>query len=123
MIKQGYSSLTITGWGIFVSGIALFCFHPAQPNLPHTHLVWWCVAGVVIIGTLIPFQLATNSLKFISATNFSLTDAFEPITATIGSVVFFNLQMTSMDWLGSVLIVGAVLALNMPLPKYLQKEL
>lgn len=123
LIKQGYSSLTITGWGIFVSGIALFCFHPTQPNLPHTHLVWWCVAGVVIIGTLIPFQLATNSLKFISATNFSLTDAFEPITATIGSVVFFNLHMTSMDWLGSILIVGAVLALNMPLPKYLQKEL
>ena len=31
--------------------------------------------------------------------------------------------MTSMDWLGSILIVGAVLALNMPLPQFLQKEL
>lgn len=123
LIKQGYSSLTITGWGIFFSGIALFCVHPAQPHLPHTSLVWWYVAAVVVIGTLIPFQLATNSLKYISATNFSLTDAFEPITATVGSVIFFNLHMTGMDWLGSILIVGAVLALNLPLPQFLKKEL
>lgn len=123
LIRQGYSSLTVTGWGIFFSGLALYCVHPAQPNLPHTSLVWWYVAAVVVIGTLIPFQLATNSLKYISATNFSLTDAFEPITATVGSVIFFNLHMTGMDWLGSVLIVCAVLALNMPLPQILKKEL
>lgn len=123
LIRQGYSSLTVTGWGIFFSGLALFCIHPSQPNLPHTSLVWWYVAAVVVIGTLIPFQLATNSLKFISATNFSLTDAFEPITATVGSMIFFNLQMTGMDWFGSVLIVGAVLALNMPLPQFLKREL
>lgn len=123
LIKQGYSSLTITGWGIFFSGLALFCFHPAQPALPHTNLVWWYVAAVVVIGTLIPFQLATNSLKYISATNFSLTDAFEPVTATMGSVIFFNLHMTGMDWLGSALIVGAVIALNLPLPKFFRKEL
>ena len=123
LIKQGYSSLTITGWGIFFSGLALLCVHPGQPNLPHTSLVWWYVAAVVIIGTLIPFQLATNSLKYISATNFSLTDAFEPVTATVGSVIFFNLHMTGMDWLGSILIIGAVIALNLPLPQFLKKEL
>lgn len=123
LIKRGYSSLTVTGWGILFSGIALFCVHPTQPSLPHTSLVWWYVAAVVVIGTLIPFQLATNSLKFISATNFSLTDAFEPITASVGSVLFFNLHMTGMDWLGSVLIIGAVLALNLPLPQFLKKEL
>lgn len=122
LIRKGYSSLTITGWGIFFSGIALFCVHPAQPNLPHTSLVWWYVAAVVVIGTLIPFQLATNSLRFISATNFSLTDAFEPITATVGSVLFFNLHMTGMDWLGSALIMLAVLALNLPRPLFLKKS-
>lgn len=123
LIKEGYSSLTITGWGITVSGIALFVVHPGQPQLPHTSLVWWFVAAVVIIGTLIPFQLSTNSLKYISATNFSLMDAFEPITATIGSVLLFHFNMTSADWLGSVLIVGAVLALNLPLPRFFRKTI
>lgn len=123
LIKEGYSSLTITGWGIFISGIALFLVRPKQPSLPHTSLLWWFVAAVIIIGTLIPFQLATNSLKFISATSFSLTDAFEPITATIGSVFIFHYQISGMDWLGSTLIVLAVLALNIPLPQFFKKQL
>ncbi len=123
MIKQGYSSLTLTGWSILISGIALTIIHPAQPALPADPRIWWSVAAVIIIGTLIPFQLATNSLKYIKATTFSLMDAFEPITATLGSVLFFGVIMKPMDWLGSVLIILATLALSIPLPAFFKKTL
>lgn len=123
MIKEGYSSLTLTGWSITISGIILFAIHPAQPALPADSRIWWAVAAVIIIGTLIPFQLATNSLKYIKATTFSLMDAFEPITAMIGSVLFFSVVMKPMDWLGSILIILATLALSIPLPTFFKKTI
>ena len=94
-----------------------------QYALPADPRIWWSVAAVIIIGTLIPFQLATNSLKYIKATTFSLMDAFEPITATLGSVLFFGVIMKPMDWLGSVLIILATLALSIPLPAFFKKTL
>ena len=62
-------------------------------------------------------QLANNSLKYIDATTFSLMDAFEPLSATIGSVLIFHLQMTGADILGSILVIVAVLAINIRIPQ------
>lgn len=109
-------SLVITGWGLLFAGIVLLAIHPAQPHIPDMPVIWICWLGVLIIGTLIPFQLANNALKYIDATTFSLMDAFEPLSATIGSVLIFNLHMTGADIIGSVLVIVAVLALNIRIP-------
>lgn len=109
-------SLVITGWGLLFSGIVLLAIHPAQPHIPNMPVIWICWLGVLIIGTLIPFQLANNALKYIDATTFSLMDAFEPLSATIGSVLIFNLHMTGADVIGSILVIVAVLALNIRIP-------
>lgn len=111
-------SLVITGWGLLFSGIILLAIHPAQPAVPNRPVVWICWLGVLIIGTLIPFQLANNALKYIDATTFSLMDAFEPLSATIGSVLIFNLHMTGADIIGSILVIIAVLALNIRIPNW-----
>lgn len=109
-------SLVITGWGLLFSGIVLLAIHPAQLHIPNMPVIWICWLGVLIIGTLIPFQLANNALKYIDATTFSLMDAFEPLSATIGSVLIFNLHMTGADVIGSILVIVAVLALNIRIP-------
>ncbi|WEV51056.1 EamA family transporter [Lactobacillus sp. ESL0731] len=115
------SSLVVTGWGLLSAGICLTIIHPAWP---HTHLtgqVWLSVAVVIVIGTLIPFQLMTNSLRFIKASTASLLDAFEPLSATIGSVLCFGLIMSPLDWLGALLVVTAAMALNVT-PKKRRKN-
>lgn len=114
LIQKGYPSLLITGWGITISGIILICIHPAQPHLPQNNLIWVYLAAIVLVGTLIPFQLTTNSLKYISPTTLSLSNAFEPVTATIGSMIFFSLYISPVEWLGAALIVIAVMSLNLP---------
>lgn len=106
------SSLVVTGWGLLSAGIALMIVHPVWPKIPNKPAVWLCVLGVIVIGTLIPFQLMTNSLRFIKASTASLLDAFEPLAATVGSVICFNLVMLPPDWIGSVLVVAAAMALN-----------
>ena len=39
-------------------------------------------------------------------------DAFEPLSATIGSVLIFHLYLTGADILGSILVIVAVCAIN-----------
>ncbi|MBP2057183.1 drug/metabolite transporter (DMT)-like permease [Lactobacillus colini] len=106
------SSLVVTGWGLLFAGICLIIIHPQMPTIPNNPLIWLYIASVIIIGTVIPFQLITNSLRFIHASTVSLLDAFEPLAATIGSVICFGLVMLPIDWIGSALIILAAMALN-----------
>ncbi|WP_304230979.1 DMT family transporter, partial [Lactobacillus kitasatonis] len=111
-VLKRVSSLVVTGWGLLSAGICLIIVHPQMPHIPNTPHVWLDVAAVIVIGTLIPFQLMTNSLRFIKASTASLLDAFEPFSATVGSVICFGLVMAPMDWIGSILVVVAAMALN-----------
>ena len=52
----------------------------------------------------------------------SLLDAFEPVSATIGSVIIFGLVMAPIDWIGSIMIICAVLALNWEPKSHNKKE-
>lgn len=106
------SSLVVTGWGLLLAGLALMLIHPQMPAIPNMLQVWLDVGGVIVIGTLIPFQLMMNSLRFIKASTASLMDAFEPLSATVGSVICFNLLLTPWDICGSILVVVSALALN-----------
>lgn len=122
-VLKRVSSLIITGWGLLVAGICLLIIHPAMPKIPNTPQIWLCTAGVIVVGTLIPFQLMANALRFIKPSTASLLDAFEPFSATIGSVVVFGLVMMPMDWLGSLLVVLAAMALNITPKKRAKKKL
>ncbi|MEY8294094.1 DMT family transporter [Limosilactobacillus caviae] len=122
MLREGrVPSLIITGWGLLFAGLILLLIHPNQPQVPNIPSVWLSTLGILIIGTIIPFQLANNSLKYIDATTFSLMDAFEPLSATIGSVLIFHLQMTGADILGSILVIVAVLAINIRIPQKIKE--
>lgn len=111
LIKE-VSSFTMTGWGLLIAGVTLMIIHPNFPKLPNTWQFWVDLLGVIVIGTIIPFQWMTRALRYVEPSTLSLLDAFEPLSATIGSVIFFGLVMTPLDWIGSILIILSVLALN-----------
>ena len=106
------SSIVVTGWGLLSAGIALFIAHPVWPQLPANMNIFWLMLGVIVIGTLIPFQWMMGALRYIQPSTATLLDAFEPVSATIGSVIIFGLVMAPIDWIGSVMIILAVLALS-----------
>lgn len=106
------SSLVVTGWGMLFAGIGLMIVYPQFPAIPNTPRVWIDVSAIIIIGTIIPFQIMANALRYVKPSTVSLLDAFEPLSATVGSVLIFGLVMSRMDWVGTFLVIGAVLALN-----------
>ena len=119
MLREGrVPSLVVTAWGLLFAGIVLLAIHPAQPHIPNVPTVWVFWLGILIIGTLLPFQMANTSLRYIDATTFSLMDAFEPLSATIGSVLIFKLHMTGTDIFCSLLGIVAVLAINIRIPAW-----
>ena len=75
----------MTGWGLLIAGIGLTVIHPSLESFSVTFELVLLVLAVVVLGTIIPFQLFTNALKYIRPTTASMLDAFEPIAATIGS--------------------------------------
>lgn len=111
-LLQHYQALQVTGWGILVAGIALSLFHP-QFSYPHLTIINLIeIGGVVLIGTIIPFLLFSLALKYVNPTIMSLLDAFEPLTATFGSVVLMGISLSSAEVIGSILIIVAVIGLN-----------
>lgn len=116
-LVQKVSSLVITGWGMIMAGLGIILVHPQLPRIPNQPQVWLYTLAVILIGTIIPFQIMATALRYVRPATVSLLDAFEPLSATLGSVLIFHLPMTGMDWLGSILVVIAVMALNITPPK------
>ena len=69
----------MTGWGLLIAGIGLTVIHPSLESFSVTFELVLLVLAVVVLGTIIPFQLFTNALKYIRPTTASMLDAFEPI--------------------------------------------
>lgn len=116
------SSLVVTGWGMLFAGIGLMIVYPRFPAIPNTPRAWLDVSAIIIIGTIIPFQIMANALRYVKPSTVSLLDAFEPLSATVGSVLIFDLVMSGMDWLGTLLVIGAVLALNFTPKRNIKKK-
>ena len=111
-LLQKYDALSVTGWGILIAGIALSIFHPVIPQVTLSPMNFIEIIGVILIGTIIPFILFSVALKYVNPTIMSLLDAFEPITATFGSVLLMGVTLSFAEIVGSALIIIAVIGLN-----------
>ena len=120
-IVKRVSSMVVTGCGMLFAGISLVIIHPQFQAIPNKPAVWFYTGAVIVIGTIIPFQIMANALRYVVPSTASLLDAFEPFSATVGSVICFGLVMMPMDWVGSILVVLAAMALNF-VPKRIRQE-
>ena len=66
------------------------------------------VAFVVLFGTLLAFLLYFKGLERISPTEAGIAAALEPITAAVVSFFVLHVVLTPFQYLGGLLIIGAV---------------
>lgn len=113
LVKK-YSSMTVSGWGMLVSGIALMALPQNIAGIPFGDWrLWLGLAFVLILGTIVPFVWMNEALVHLSPAVVSLLDAFEPVASTIGSVLIFGLVLLPVDYIAIVLIIAATLAISM----------
>lgn len=111
-LLKSFSSMEITGWGLVIAGIGLEVVSPTRVTFTLTSQVLIMFLMIIIIGTVIPFITFTTVLKYISPTVASMLDAFEPLTATVGSVLVLGLHLSLATIIGSLVIIIAVIGLN-----------
>ncbi|GEO70380.1 DMT family transporter [Levilactobacillus acidifarinae] len=109
------NSLTVTGWGLFIGGVAANCLTPltAMPA-GFDGLDFLLVAGIVVVGTLLAYAFYVESLNGLDPAVVSMLGTLEPLTATVLSVLCLNVSFCPIQFLGIVLTIVAILLINLP---------
>ncbi|MYV16262.1 EamA family transporter [Furfurilactobacillus milii] len=108
-----FGSVNVNGWGLLIGGVAMNFIQPMWVGVPTlTPKTVLSIGAVVLFGTLIAFVMYSVSLLYITPTTASLMDAFEPLAATVISILVLHTVFTWSDALGGGLIILAVVMLS-----------
>lgn len=117
-LLRRHSPLVVTAWAQLLGGLVMTAYRPVWQNPPHLDRTGIAAyAFVVLFGTLIAYLVYLASLQYISATAASLLDAFEPLGATVVSVLMFHLHLGGPELLGGALIIATVCLMAVAGPK------
>jgi len=108
-----FSSTVVVGWGMLIGGIAFsFIYHPWNFTGHWSIASIFAVIFVVLFGTLIAFHCYLESLKYIQPTETSVLSSIEPLSAAFLSMIWLNVPLGIIEWLGTVCIISTVLVLS-----------
>lgn len=112
---QHYKPLTVTYYTFVCAGIAsLFVSSPAQviSYMSLSAMVPLFAAGLVLIGTVLPFVMYTKGLAEIESGKAAILASVEPVAAALVGVIAFGEPMTVSVVMGLVCILTAVYILR-----------
>lgn len=106
-LMQEWGVLVIVGWSMLFGGIFLGLINPiVLSDEWHILLKWEVVLAflaIIVVGT-VAFVLFLSSMRYITAVETSIISAFEPLTAMVIAVFWFN-QLLAPVQLAGVLIM------------------
>lgn len=112
-LLKAWGPVSVVGWSMVIGGVGLSIFHPpwyfdwSQGSL----LLFSLLAFIVIVGTITPFYLFLDSLRFVTPAQASILSSAEPLTAVLVTTVFLHTPMDPIQFLGSLCIIVSVLIL------------
>ncbi|GAB6092035.1 DMT family transporter [Furfurilactobacillus curtus] len=112
-IVAEHSPIVVLGWGMFISGILFNLARPFWVDTPPiTPQLVASIGSVILVGTILAFSTLLYSLNFAPSAVISIVDAVQPVVTFILSIIFFHLQISVMEVIGSVLVIVAVYLLQ-----------
>ncbi|MFD1737506.1 DMT family transporter [Bacillus salitolerans] len=110
---KNYGTMIVVGWGMFIGGLgfSLF-FHPWNISGELNAMTLMAIFFVIIFGTLIPFYCYLESLQFLSASETSILSCAEPLSAAIIAVVWLQVSLGIMQWIGTLFILLTIIFLS-----------
>jgi drug/metabolite transporter (DMT)-like permease len=111
IVKWG--SIPIVGWGMLIGGVGLSLLHsPFQFSGQWSTGAVFAFLFIVLFGTLLPFYMYLESLKYIRASEASVLGSAEPLSAAFVSIVWLNLSFGITEWIGMICIISTILILS-----------
>ncbi len=114
-INRGYSAMTITFYTFLLASIgvlplALPSFQSVGGMLSLQTILWSAQLGVV--SCLVPYLLYTNGMKNLETGTASVLATVEPVVAVIAGVLLFEENITPVQLVGMLLVIGGVVVLG-----------
>lgn len=112
-------ALTAVQTGVVASGslVVLLVTEHAIPALPESTLFWGPTLYLVLFCTLFAFFAQNYAVKRTSPTRASLLMGSEPLFGALFAVLWLQESLTSVAWLGGLLIVAASLWATRPVKR------
>ncbi|MCZ8523992.1 MULTISPECIES: EamA family transporter [Paenibacillus] len=115
-LLAAWGSVPVVGWSMLIGGTGLALLHPpwafdwSQGSL----YLFGLLAFIVVIGTIIPFFLFLESLRYVTPAKASILSSAEPLTSVLVGTVFLHIPMDAVQLLGSLCIILTVIVLTVP---------
>ncbi len=121
-LLRKYSAATITGWGMFLGGLAFAPFtQPWQIQGIWDWETWTAFSYIILFGSVTAFYIFLTSVTIIGATTASLLCSVEPLAAAGVAVVWLGVYFGPMDWLGTIFILITIVLLTLSTKKETEK--
>lgn len=112
---DNYGSGIVLGWSMFLGGIVMLSiFKPWEAK--EVIIDWQCIAiaaMVIVIGTIVSFNLYLKGVQLIGPAKASLIACIEPVAAIIFSAAWLGVQFMPMDLVGMTCTITAVVLLSL----------
>lgn len=113
-LLQKYGAIPVVGWSMLIGGIIFGLVFKIWRNVPPLSLPTYSgIAFIVIFGTMLAYLFFLQSLRYIKATTASILGSFEPLSATVLSVLFLNVRFGWPEIIGTTLILSTVFLLSL----------
>lgn len=112
-LTKKYGVMPIMAWGLLIAGAVVY-FGTGSNYIPENFafIDFLCMAGVIIVGTIMSFSLYLEGVKLIGAVTGSIIGCFEPIAAIVFSFLLLGTTFGLVDIIGAVFILSAVVVLS-----------
>ncbi|KRM21166.1 DMT family transporter [Latilactobacillus graminis] len=110
---QKYATLIIVGWAMLIGGLVFTIIHPFWIDVPPLNVATiGSVLFIALFGTALANLCFLGSLRYITPTTAGLLNTFEPLAATIGTVVFLKTSFNVWEVIGGLLVISTVFILS-----------
>lgn len=110
---QKYATLIVVGWAMLIGGLAFTVIHPFWQAVPPLNLATiLSVLFIALFGTALANICFLGSLNYITPTTAGLLNTFEPLAATIGTVLFLKTSFNLWEVIGGLLVISTVFILS-----------
>ena len=114
-ILQKYGSTAVSGYGMIIGGIVLNLFlRPWQYSVTLDLSAFLALCGVIIIGTVVAFNLYLIGVSLIGPVKAGMVAAIEPVAAAVFSALWLKTTFSAIDIIGFILIISTVFLINIP---------
>ncbi|MDN7241883.1 DMT family transporter [Planococcus sp. N028] len=124
-LMQEWGVLLVVAWSMLIGGVFIGLVNPIFLSTEWPKIMNWpaviSILGIIVIGTL-AFVLFLSSLRFITAVETSILSAFEPLTAMILSVLWFNELLAPIQLFGAFAMLVFVTWLSLAGKEKLEEE-